>query len=112
WLGGFAFMVLSGLGLYLPYVAMHTTVFERLLAMTREHGNLGFLMYVADSIGYLGYVVVMLSQSTLAGDDMLALFCRGSALAIMLSAVGLVGCWLYFAARPRPVPVAVSEVVT
>src|SRR4029079_158562 len=59
-LAGFGFMVLLGLGLYLPYVAMHTTIFERLLAMTRERGNIGFLMYVADSIGYLGYVAVML----------------------------------------------------
>jgi hypothetical protein len=59
WLGGYAFMVLMGLGLYLPYVAIHTTVFERLLAMTRARGNLGFLMYLADSAGYLGYAAVM-----------------------------------------------------
>ena len=52
--GGFAFMVLIGLGLYLPYVAMHTTVFERLLGTTRERGNIGFLMTFADSVGYLG----------------------------------------------------------
>ena len=52
-------MVLMGLGLYLPYVAIHTTVFERLIAMTRERGNLGFLMYLADAVGYLGYAVVM-----------------------------------------------------
>lgn len=56
----FAFMVLSGIGLYIPYVAFHTTVFERLIASTGEPGNLGFLMYVADSTGYLGYVGVLL----------------------------------------------------
>ncbi len=59
----FAFMVLVGLGLYLPYVAIHTTVFERMLAMTRERGNIGFLMYVVDSLGYLGYVAVMLVRN-------------------------------------------------
>jgi hypothetical protein len=59
-LDGFAFMVLVGSGLYLPYVAIHTTIFERLIAMTRDRGNLGYLMYLADSFGYLGYVVVML----------------------------------------------------
>jgi hypothetical protein len=58
-MSAFAFMVLTGLGLYLPYVAIHATVFERLLSMTRERGNVGFLMYVADSTGYLGYVGVM-----------------------------------------------------
>ena len=59
-LDGFAFMVLVGIGLYLPYVAIHTTIFERLIAMTRDRGNLGYLMYLADSIGYLGYAVVMM----------------------------------------------------
>ena len=56
-------MVLVGLGLYLPYVAMHTTVFERLLSMTHQRGNLGFLMYVADAFGYLGYVAVMIAKN-------------------------------------------------
>ncbi len=59
----FMFMVLIGQSLYLPYVAVHTTVFERLLAMTRAPGNIGFLMYVVDSIGYLGYVAVILLKS-------------------------------------------------
>jgi hypothetical protein len=53
------FMTLLGAGLYLPYVAIHTTVFERLIALTRDRGNIGFLMYVVDSIGYIGYVGVM-----------------------------------------------------
>src|SRR5262245_11692219 len=45
-LGPFEFMVLHGLGLYLPYIVMHTTLFERLLAMTRDRGNIGYLMYL------------------------------------------------------------------
>jgi len=71
-LDGFWLMVLIGLGLYLPYVAMHTTVFERLLAMTRDRGNIGFLMYVADAIGYLGYVAVMLGREILKARGELA----------------------------------------
>jgi hypothetical protein len=58
----FAFVVLVGLGLYLPYVAVHTTVFERFIAMTRERGTIGFLMYLADAFGYLGYVGVMVAR--------------------------------------------------
>ncbi len=60
-------MVLIGQSLYLPYVAVHTTVFERLLAMTRAPGNSGFFLYVVDSVGYLGYVAVILLKS-FAGD--------------------------------------------
>jgi Family of unknown function (DUF5690) len=62
------FMVLIGAGLYLPYVAVHTTVFERLIALTRDRGNMSFLMYIVDSLGYLGYVVVLfLPKSVVIG---------------------------------------------
>ena len=75
WLDDFSFMVLLGLGLYLPYVAMHTTVFERMIAMTRERGNLGFLLYVVDAIGYLGYVAVLFGKELLPkSSDFLTFF--------------------------------------
>lgn len=57
------FMVACGIGLYLPYVAFHTTVFERLIAAAKRPGNLGFLMYLADSIGYLGYSAVLVVRN-------------------------------------------------
>ena len=62
-LSPFAFMVLLGIGMYVPYVCVHTTIFERLLALTRETGNIGFLMYLADAAGYIGYTAVMLGRS-------------------------------------------------
>ena len=63
WLGPFPFMVLLGIGLYLPYLVVHTSLFERLLGLTQERGNVGFLMYVADSAGYFGYVICMLLKN-------------------------------------------------
>ena len=62
-LSPFAFMVLSGFGMYVPYVAFHTALFERLIAVFRERGNIGYLMYLADATGYLGYVGVMLFRN-------------------------------------------------
>ena len=71
----FTFMVLLGLGMYVPYVAVHTTVFERLVALTRERANIGFLMYLADALGYLGYAAVMLARSAQPRhENFLALF--------------------------------------
>jgi hypothetical protein len=64
-LSPFAFMVACGVGLYVPYVAFHTTVFERLIAASRRPCNLGFLMYLADAIGYLGYASVILVREKL-----------------------------------------------
>ena len=103
WLDGFAFMVLIGLGLYLPYVAVHTTVFERLLAMTGDKGNIGFLMYLADSFGYLGYVAVMLGRSVVRTDaSFLEFFLSLIGIVIAMAVVLLAGCWIYFAKRTAP----------
>lgn len=81
------FMVLTGLGLYIPYVAFHTTIFERLIAAFRERGNIGFLMYSADAVGYLGYVAIMLMRnSSLLEAGFLKLFI-GSSLLIAIVAI-------------------------
>ena len=97
-IGAFPFMVLIGLGLYLPYVAIHTTVFERLLAMAPERGNLGFLMYVADAFGYLGYIVVMSTRNLWASSEsLLQLFIWLCWLATAVSVVCLLLSWRYFA---------------
>jgi len=97
WMGGFSFMVLMGLGLYLPYVAVHTTIFERLIAMTQERGNLGFLMYIADSVGYLGYAALMVGRAFFPhGSDFVAFYARASWLVAVLSCAGLAATWLSF----------------
>lgn len=110
-IGGFPFMVLIGLGLYLPYVAIHTTVFERFLAMTRERGNLGFLMYVADAIGYLGVVGVLLCKNLLRVEGtFINFFLTICWIAAGLSMLCLFASWIYFALRARrPIEAASRE---
>jgi hypothetical protein len=94
----FVFMVLLGVGLYLPYVATHTTIFERLIAMTRDKGNLVFLMYLADSIGYLGYVAVMLARNAFQTEGDFIGFFRPTCYAVgIISLVCMIACQLYFA---------------
>lgn len=96
----FSFMVLIGLGLYLPYVAVHASVFERLLAMTRERGNVGFLMYVADSSGYLGYVGCMLLNGTLRkNSNTLEFFSKLCWAASLLSVVCVLLAGLWFSGK-------------
>ena len=63
-----SFMILLGVGMYIPYVAFHTTVFERLFAAFRETGTIGYLIYLADAIGYLGYVCIMLLRNVISSD--------------------------------------------
>jgi hypothetical protein len=100
-LGPFAFMVLLGLGLYLPYIAVQTTVFERLLAMTRHRGNIGYPIYLADAFGYVGYVVVMLARNVMGpAQNFLPFFLALSGVIAAACVVLLVPCWYYFASQP------------
>lgn len=52
-------MTLVGIGLYLAYVPFNCLYFERMIASYKIRSNVGFVMYIADSFGYLGSVVVL-----------------------------------------------------
>lgn len=96
----FAFMVLLGVGMYVPYVAVHTTLFERLIALTRERGNIGYLMYLADAIGYLGYVGVMLARSAFPSqENFLGFFTLLAAGLLIVAVAGMLGASVFYARR-------------
>ena len=96
-LSGYWFMVLIGLGMYIPYVAFHTTIFERLVALTREKGNIGYLMYLVDATGYLGYVAVMLGrQFKILGAGILPLFTGLAIGGAAVSLLAVTGAVLFF----------------
>ena len=59
-LSPFWWMLLLGTGLFLAYMPMQIALFERLIAHFRIKANAGFFVYMCDSIGYLGSVVLML----------------------------------------------------
>ncbi|HEY9261648.1 DUF5690 family protein [Chitinophaga sp.] len=56
-------MTLTGLGLYMGYIPFNCIFFERLIAVFKYVSNVGFIIYVADSCGYLGSVLVMLFKN-------------------------------------------------
>lgn len=62
-IGPVSWMTLSGLGLYMGYIPFNCIFFERLIAVFRYVSNVGFIIYVADSFGYLGSVTVMLVKN-------------------------------------------------
>ncbi|GGH08763.1 DUF5690 family protein [Mucilaginibacter phyllosphaerae] len=53
-------MTMAGLGLYLGYVPYNAIFFERMIATFHYKSNVGFVMYLADSMGYLGSVSILL----------------------------------------------------
>ena len=93
----FKWMTLVGLGLYMGYIPFNCILFERLIATFRLGGNVGFLIYIADSFGYLGSVVVIISKSVYSRKlAWAALYSNG---VMYLSVVGVLGtliAWVYF----------------
>lgn len=59
----FYWMTLVGLGLYMGYIPFNCVLFDRMISTFKYAGNVGFLIYLADSYGYLGSVAVILAKS-------------------------------------------------
>lgn len=65
WLDPFWWMTLVGVGLYMGYVPFNCMLFDRLISTFKYAGNAGFLIYLADSFGYLGSDVVLIAKNFL-----------------------------------------------
>jgi Family of unknown function (DUF5690) len=62
-LDAFGWSVFMGMGLYMAYVPYNGMLFDRLLAVLKEKGNVGFLFYLADFSGYLATVFILIYQN-------------------------------------------------
>ena len=95
-------MTLVGLGLYMVYIPFNSVFFDRLIAAFKHTGNVGFLIYLADSFGYVGSVAVMLSKEIFKVQLNWVTFFSNSV--IWLSLVGLaltIFSSVYFYAKYR-----------
>jgi hypothetical protein len=81
-------MATVGLGLYMVYIPFNAVFFERLIATFKYAGNVGFLIYLADSFGYVGSVGVLLSKEIFKVKLNWVSFFSNSVMG--LSAIGLV----------------------
>lgn len=59
----FTWMTMAGLGLYIGYIPFNCILFDRMIATFKCVGNVGFLIYLADSFGYLGSVGVIITKT-------------------------------------------------
>jgi len=55
-------MTLTGLGLYMVYIPFNAVFFDRLISTFKYTSNVGFLIYIADSFGYVGSIGVLFSK--------------------------------------------------
>ncbi|HTY51231.1 MAG TPA: DUF5690 family protein [Steroidobacteraceae bacterium] len=102
WLPPIAWMIASGAGMYVVYTPFNAMIFDRLVAASGRVATAGFLIYVADSAGYAGSVLLLLWRNfVLMQAPWLTVF-RYTVYAT--GAVGLVltaASMAYFSARTR-----------
>jgi hypothetical protein len=97
-----AWMILIGLGLYLGYVPFNSIFFDRLLAAFRYTGTVGFIMYVADSFGYLGSLgVVFFKEFGNARVSWLNFFISGGYTISVIGTVLILSSMIYFHKKHR-----------
>lgn len=89
-LSPFWWMTMSGVGLYMGYVPFNCMLFERMIASFKYAGNAGFIIYVADSFGYLGSDAVMLAKNFMPGEISWSYFFIRMVLIMSVSGIVLV----------------------
>ncbi|HEY9220933.1 MAG TPA: DUF5690 family protein [Lutibacter sp.] len=98
----FAWMSLTGFGLYICYVPFGCIFFDRMVAVFKIKGNAGFLIYIADSFGYLGSMLVLLyknfGQPSLSWLDF---FRNGTYLISILGTMITITSLLYFIKKKK-----------
>lgn len=101
-INAFWWLTLTGLGLYTVYIPFNCIFFERLIASFKFPGNVGFLIYVADSFGYVGSVGVLVTKEVLKIKlQWTSFYSHG---VVILSLLGIVGAALslfYFSSKYR-----------
>jgi hypothetical protein len=101
-LSGEWWMQLVSLGLYMSYIPFNCIFFERLIAVFKIKGNVGFLMYFADAFGYLGSTVVMCSKALFRTDwNWSRLYSQGAVIASAIGLVAIVFSFIYFNRKYR-----------
>lgn len=90
-------MVLIGLGLYLGYIPFNSIFFDRLIAAFQYTSTVGFIMYVADSFGYLGSVsVLFFKEFGYANLSWLNFFISGGYIVSATGTLLITGSMIYF----------------
>ena len=101
----FWWMIWVSLGLYLVYIPFNSIFFDRLIAAFSMKGNAGFFIYLADSVGYVGSVSVMLVKEGMSLDIKWTAFFSQNVMALSFIGVFItIYAMYYFSSRAKITP--------
>jgi MFS family permease len=94
----FIWMILVGTGVYMAYIPFNSLLFDRLIATFKHAGNVGFLMYLVDSFGYLGSSMIMVFKQFggMGNISWLNFYISAILIFLSLSMVLMTGSFIYF----------------
>ena len=101
----FFWMVCTGFGLYICYVPFNCLLFDRFIATFKVKGNSGFLIYIADSFGYIGSVFVLLYKNFgQANVSWLNFFVYGTYAVALIGICSTIILFVHFVSRRKAEP--------
>ncbi|WP_421804728.1 DUF5690 family protein [Flagellimonas sp.] len=101
----FFWMVCTGFGLYICYVPFNCLFFDRFIATFKVKGNSGFLIYIADSFGYIGSVFVLLYKNFgQANISWLNFFVYGTYAVALIGICSTIILFVHFVSRRKAEP--------
>jgi MFS family permease len=106
WIGPVTWMTLVGMGLYFGYIQFNSIFFDRLIAAFRYVSTVGFLIYLADSFGYVGSVLVMLyKEFGQKEQSWLSFFINGGYIMSVSGSVLIILSLVYFVSKHKALKV-------
>jgi hypothetical protein len=88
-------MMISGTGLFIPYILFNGMLFDRLIAAFRMSANVGFFMYIVDTSGYFFSVLIIFWKSHfnlgLSWLDFYTILCISGGIFLLLA---LIPVWM------------------
>lgn len=101
-LGPTAWMILTGFGLFLGYIPFNGVLFDRLIAAFGIKSNAGYLIYLADFLGYLASVAVLTYKSFFRRSlPYVDFFIASGYILCLLGGGAMILSLAYFSARRR-----------
>ncbi|OYX22302.1 MAG: hypothetical protein B7Z16_05050 [Algoriphagus sp. 32-45-6] len=99
----FYWMVAVGTGVYMAYIPFNSLLFDRLIATFQTVGNVGFLMYLVDSFGYLGSSILLVVKQFgfLEGVSWFNFYTSSILVFLSLSLILIAGAFYYFQVKLR-----------
>lgn len=95
-------MIALGIGTYLAYVTFSSVLFDRIIAAFRYPATAGFMIYVVDTAGYTGSILVMVGkQYAEPGLQWLPFFIQLVKWTGILGMVLISTSWFYFRLKSR-----------